>query len=328
VSVDARRALAALPRAVTARHRTTAQILPIYVAILLLLLVGEGLYRGFVRPENIAALLVLATFTAVVAFGQGIVVLTGGLDLSVAWTMTMSGVFLTAQSQGMDDRGAWVIPLVLAVGTAIGVVNGLGVVWLGIAPIIMTLATNVVVQGVVMTLISGTPSGAAPPMLVRLTTGTVGGVPWMVIFLVVFTAAGTFVLVGTRLGRHLYAAGGNPVVAALSGVRTNRVLVFAYAASGFCAALAGMLAAAYTRTAFLSTGDGYLLPSIAAVIVAGASVFGGKGHYVATVGGAIFLTLLAAVLTSLNWPNSVRIMANGLVILAAVVVLGQREAQS
>lgn len=309
----------------TARHRTSAQILPIYVAVLILLVVAQRIYSGFMSPGNLANLLVLATFVAVVAYGQGIVMLTGGLDLSVAWVMTMGGIVVTAQSQGLDARGAWAIPLVLLLGSLVGLINGIGVVAIGIAPIIMTLATNVVVQGVVMTAISGTPSGAAPPVLAQLTIGSLGGVPWLVIFLIGFTALGTFLLVGTRFGRQLHAIGNSETIARLSGVRVGQVLVLAYVISGFCAALAGMLIAGYTRTAFLGTGDSYLLPSIAAVIVGGASVFGGRGHYVATVGGAIFLTVLSAILISLNWPNAVRTIANGLVILLAVLVLRQRE---
>ena len=312
-------------RNVRAGHRTLLQILPIYVAVIILLIAGEGIRGGFVSLGNVGSLLLLATFTAVVSFGQGLVILVGGFDLSVAWTMTMAGVFLTSQAQGLNARGAWVVPLVLAAGAAIGLVNGLGVAIFDIAPIVMTLATNVVVQGLVMTSISGTPSGKAPPFLVALTNRSWGWLPWLVVFLACFTVLATLFLRATPVGRRLHVVGYNRTVAQLSGIPVRRTLILAYVLSGVCAAIAGMLAAGYTTTSALTTGDSYLLPSIAAVVIGGASILGGRGHYPATVGGAIFLTVLSAILAAVNLSDAVRTMITGVVILLAVLVIGQRE---
>lgn len=308
------------------RRRSLAQILPVYVLVIALLLVGQALHSGFVSLANLGAIFVLSTFVAVVAFAQGIAVLTGGLDLSVAWVMTAGGIMLTALSQGSNVRALWAVPLVLATGTFIGLLNGLGIVLLDIAPIVMTLAMNVIVEGAVMTTISGTPSGAAPPFLTAMATrNMLPGVPWLALFFIAFTLAGILVLNKTRFGREVYAVGNSPLVARLSGVNVNRVLVTVYAISGFCAALAGMLAAGYTRTAFLGTGDNYLLPSLAAIIVGGASIFGGRGQYASTAGGAILLTVLSAILASLNWPDAVRTIVYGLVILVTVVLLHEGD---
>lgn len=311
-------------REVRDRHRTAAQVLPVYLLTLLLLAVGEMLHVGFISVANLGAVLLLSTFLGVVAYAQGIVVLTGGFDLSVAWVMTMGGVMLTGLSRGSNANALWAIPLILATGSFVGLLNGLGIVFLDIPPIVMTLAMDVIVQGVVMTVISGTPSGAAPPLLMALaTTNVVPGVPWLVVFFAVFVAAGILLLTATPLGRYVYAIGNSQRVSRLSGVRVNLVLVTVYAISGFCSALAGMLIAGYTQTAFLGTGDTYLLPSLAAVIVGGASIFGGRGHYGATAGGAILLTVLSTILASLNWPDAVRSIVYGAVILATVVLVRQ-----
>lgn len=317
--------LASVARDVRARHRTLVQVLPVYVAVILLFAVGEGIHGGFVSLSNIGSLLLLATFTAVVAFGQGVVILVGGFDLSVAWTMTMAGVLLTAQAQGSNTRGAWLVPIILLVGAGIGFINGLGVAIFDIAPIIMTLAVNYFVEGVVMSAISGTPSGKAPEFLVALANNSWGWLPWLVVFLVVFTVLGTVLLRGSGVGRRLHLVGYNRTVATLSGVGVRRTLILAYVLSGVCAAAAGMLAAGYTTTSALTTGDQYLLPSIAAVVIGGASVFGGLGHYPGTVGGAIFLTVLTAVLAAVNLSDAIRTIITGVVILLAVLIFGQRE---
>lgn len=317
--------LVATVRNARAQHRTLLQILPIYVAVLILFAVGESIHSSFVSPTNVGSLLLLSTFTAVVGFGQGVVILVGGFDLSIAWTMTMAGVFLTSQAQGSNARAAWLVPLILLTGAGIGLVNGIGVAVFDVAPIVMTLATNFALQGVVMTAIGGTPSGKAPSFLVALANNSWGWLPWLAVFLLCFTVAGTLLLRGTAVGRRLHVVGYNREVAQLSGIAVRRTLIFAYVLSGACAAAAGMLAAGYTTTSSLTTGDSYLLPSIAAVVVGGASVLGGRGHYPATVGGAIFLTVLAAILAAVNWPDAVRTIITGVVILLAVLVLGQRE---
>jgi ribose transport system permease protein len=321
-------ALTAGVRTIRSRHRVLLQILPIYLAAIVLLAIGEGVRSGFASAGNIGSMLLLATFTAILAFGQGVVILVGGFDLSVAWGMTMGGVFLTAEAQGLNSRGAWVVPIVLVAGAAVGLANGLGVAVFDITPIVMTLATGVIVQGLVTTAISGTPTGSAPPFLVALTNDSWGWLPWIVVFLIGFTVLGTVLLRGTRIGRYLHVVGSNRTVARLSGIPVRRTLILAYVLSGVCSALAGMLAAGYTSTSALTTGDSYLLPSIAAVVIGGASVLGGKAHYPATVGGAIFLTILSTILAIANLSDAVRTMLTGVVILLAVLALGQRERAS
>lgn len=300
------------------------QVVPVYMLCLALLLVGQFIHGGFITIGNIGQILLLSTFIAVVAYGQGIVVLTGGFDLSVAWVMTMGGIMLTSMSQGSNANAIWAIPVVLAAGLGIGLLNGLGIVLFDIAPIVMTLAMNTIIQGVVMTSISGTPNGSSPPFLSYLTNANlVLGIPWLAVILVAFAILGILLLNFTTFGRYVYSVGNSPLAARLSGVHVNRTVVWVYGISGLCAALAGILAAAYTQTAFLGTGDSYQLPSLAAVVVGGASIFGGRGQYAATAGGAILLTILSAILASLNWPDAVRTIAYGVVILITVVAMRQ-----
>lgn len=307
------------------QHRSIMQIVPVYLIAIGLLIIGQVIHPGFVSVPNIGQILLLSTFIAVVSYGQGIVVLTGGFDLSVAWVMTMGGIMLTSMSQGSNISAIWVIPVVLGTGLAIGMVNGLGIVLFDIAPIVMTLAVNTIIQGVVMTAIQGTPGGSSPPFLSYLTNANlVFGIPWLAVILFIFAILGILLLNFTSFGRYVYAVGNSPLAARLSGVNVNRTLVWVYGISGLCAALAGILAAAYTQTAFLGTGDSYQLPSLAAVVVGGASIFGGRGQYAATAGGAILLTILSAILASLNWPDAVRTIAYGVVILITVVAMRQK----
>ena len=164
---------------------------PAYAAILVLLIVGHFISASFDTPDHLATLLVLASFVIVAGFGQGIVILTGGLDLSIPWTITFSGVVLSLFSQGSDRAATWVIPVVLLLCVGVGVFNGLGIVLLGISPVVMTLATNAMLQGVVLVLTNGTPTGSAPPSLGELMNGRfLGSVPILIPPLLLFVVAG------------------------------------------------------------------------------------------------------------------------------------------
>jgi ribose transport system permease protein len=299
---------------------------PVFLAVVVLWILSRWIVDpGFQTLDNAWSILTAASFIAVVGAGQGLVILTGGIDLSVPWVITLGGILTTGWSNGDNGTLIWVVPAVLLVGAAIGTVNGLGVTVLRIAPVIFTIAMNSIVQGIVLVGTNGTPTGTAPSGLRSVITNKVLGIPIIVVGLVAFAIVVGLAMSRTTAGKRTYAVGNSELVAKLSGVRTRAVLIGVYAFSGMCAALAGMLLAAFSSQSFLGMGDTYLLPSIAAVVIGGASILGGRGHYIGTFGGAVFLSLLTAVLAATNVSEATREIVFGLVILLAVIAVRERR---
>lgn len=308
-------------------RRSARTVVGVY-AFLVVLLVGSRLVSdSFGSFSFVRTVVALSAFAAVVAFGQYIVVLTGGLDLSIPNTMALSGVILTGVSLGQNARAWWVVPLVLLMGAAIGTVNGLGIVLLNVSPVVMTLAVNVILSGVVLVYTGGTPRGFVPPAISKVIQGSSfgGTIPNIIILMVVFTILGIILINKTVFGRRVYAVGSNRQVAYLSGVRVNRVLVGVYAISGGCAALGGIMLSGYGNQSYLGMGDPYLLLSLAAVVVGGSSILGGRGLYLGVLGGAIILTTISTTLAGTTLPEAVRQIVFAVAIIAAVLVARQQN---
>ena len=296
--------------------------LPAYVGLGLVLIATQALFGNtLTNPGFFDSLVVLSSFLAILALGQGTVILTGGLDLSLPWIITLVGIVVAGLVRGSDVTALWAVPFGLAIGTGIGALNGLGIVLLGLPPIVMTLAMNGIVQGVALVYSNGTPDGFASPSMRWLMTGRLGGLTPVVLLVAVFTGAATVLLGRTVFGRRVYAVGNSPVAARFSGVGVGGTLIGAYALSGFCAALVGILLASFSGQASLGMGDEYLLPSIAAVVVGGSLITGGRGQYIGMLGGVLLLTALSTLLAGTMLPHAVRDIVFGLVVLGAVLAL-------
>ncbi|KQT53795.1 ABC transporter permease [Aureimonas sp. Leaf454] len=309
------------------RNATTLRYaVPAYICLLVVLVATQ-----FVLGNTLAnwgfwnSLLVLSTFLIILALGQGSVILTGGLDLSVPWTIGLSGILLAGLVQGSDAALLYAVPAVLGVATLIGLLNGLGVVALGLSPIVVTLAANGILQGVALLYSGGTPSGFASPGLRWLMTSKIAGATPVLALLVLFLVAGTLLLGRTAFGRRVYAIGNSLEAARLSGIRTGRVIIGVYVLSALCAALVGILLTGFSGQASLGMGDDYLLPSIAVVVVGGALITGGRGHFLGMVGGALLLTALQTLLAGTTLPYAFRAIFFGCVVLAAVLALRERR---
>ena len=300
--------------------------LPAYIALLLVFMATEislgNVFRNFGYWNT---LLVLSSFLAILALGQGAVILTGGLDLSIPWTIALSGVLVAGIVQGSNAALIYAVPIVLIVAAVIGFLNGLGIVALGLSPIVVTLAMNGILQGVALLWSDGTPSGFAAPALRWVMTGHVLGVTPVVPLLVVFVTAAVLLLGRTAFGRRVYAIGNSMEAARLSGVATGRVLILVYILSALCAALVGILLTGFSGQASLGMGDDYLLPSIAVVVVGGALITGGRGHYLGMLGGALLLTAMQMLLAGTSLPYAFRAVFFGFVILAAVIALREKR---
>ena len=286
---------------------------------LMLLLLGERLAPGFATADNVLQLLKIASFLGLVALGQTLVMLVGGIDLSVAWTLTGSATVFTALCASQDGNTVLATVAALAVGLVVGLVNGFGIVKLKISPIVMTLAMNNIMLGATLVYTGGTPSGGVSPLLRAVATGGFGSVPWMVIVWVVVGIIAIVAIRGSRWGRRLLAVGENSRVSYLNGIANDRVVIGAYVICGVTASATGILFAAFSGSSFLGMGDQFVLPAIAAVVLGGTSMFGGRGGYGGTFAAVVFTTLLSTVLVIGNISAGVRSIIFGAAILAALI---------
>jgi ribose transport system permease protein len=302
--------------------------LPAYICLAIVVVVTQvWLGRAMFNPGYWNSLFVLSSFLAILALGQGTVILTGGLDLSVPWTIGISGIILAGMVSGSDAALVYALPTVLLMACAIGFANGVGIVYLGISPIVMTLAMNGILQGFALLYSQGTPAGFSSPMLRWFMTGRLLGMTPVVPFLVLFVIAAVILLGRTSFGRRVYGIGNGVRAARLSGIAVEKTLILVYMLSALCAALVGIMLTGFSGQASLGMGDDYLLPSIAVVVVGGALITGGRGHYLGMLGGVLLLTALQMLLAGTTLPYATRAILYGLVILGAVMALRERRPQ-
>ncbi len=293
--------------------------------VLLILLVGTGytlVTQGsapLLQPQYLLQQLQVGSFLGIVAAGLMLVILLGHIDLSVPWTLAAAAMMATAVG------GPWAMPLGIGVGLLVGVVNGLGVAYLRVPSMIFTLGVNAVMRGLMVAHTGGfAPQTAATDLMQYLAVARIGGVI-PVALLVWLAVSGLVVVILTRttLGRAIYAIGNRERAAYLSGIDTNRVILIAFALSGAAAGLAGVLLAGYSTKAYQGMGDAYLLPAIAAVVIGGTSILGGRGRYLGTLVGVILIVLLNSVLSIMQMPEAGRQIIYGAVIIGMLLVYGR-----
>ncbi|OYW03824.1 MAG: ATPase [Acidiphilium sp. 37-64-53] len=305
------------------------RVLYAIAAAVALFLLGQAVHPGFLGLASVESILVIASFVGLVAAGQCFVILIGGIDLSVPWVLNAGAIVLTTTSLGLESRAPIAIVAALAMGIVVGAINGAGVAIFGIPAVVMTLAMNGIIEGLVLGLTGGFTCSAcssyAPPFVQALAHDSLLGVPdalllWLVVIVLV-----TLALNITRFGRATYALGNNPRAAVLAGIDARGMTIMLYAASGFFAALAGILLVGFGGQASLGMGDPYLFTSIAAVVIGGVNILGGRGHYLGVAAGAVSLTVLVSVLLALNMPDYVRSIAYGVVILGLLLAYGRER---
>jgi ribose transport system permease protein len=305
------------------------RVLAAYCAAVLLFVVGELVHPGFASFTSVASILLVASFVGLVAAGQCFVVLIGGIDLSVPWVLNAAAILLVTSSLGLDSRTLYALGLTLGMGALAGCANGVGVVWFGVPAVVMTLAMNGIMEGLALGVSGGMTCTAcasyAPPLIQGAVHDVWLGVPvalwlWLTVIVVV-----SFVLGLTRFGRATYAIGNNARAAFLAGVNVSVTTVFLYVLSGIFSALAGILLVGFGGQASLGMGSPYLFQSIAAVVIGGVSILGGRGSYLGAAAGAVSLTALVSVLLALNMPDYGRSIIYGVVILALLLLYGREQ---
>lgn len=296
-----------------------------------LLLLGSLYSKNFLSAEYLLLQLQIASFLGVVATGAMLVILLGGIDLSVPWIVTVGGVMSAAAAGWWGDTGAAIaIPFGILCGAALGAVNGFGVAYLRVPSMIFTLGINAVAQGLIVVQTGGfAPQDRSTPAMHLIATGrSLLGIPNALLVWAVIGAATMFLLHRSTLGRSIYAVGNRERAAYLSGVDTRRVTLLCFVIAGACSAAAGVLLTGYSTKAYQAMGDAYLLPAIAAVVLGGTNILGGSGSYLGTVVGVILITLLQSILSVMQIPEMGRQVIYGVVIITMLLVYGRGRRHS
>jgi ribose transport system permease protein len=298
-----------------------------FACIVALLLIGSLYSSSFLSPEYLLQQLKVASFLGVIATGMMMVILIGQIDLSVPWVATVGGMMAAAATAWGPLGEAFAIPFGILCGVALGVVNGFGVAFLRIPSMIVTLAVNTVAQGLMVVNTGGfAPQDSASPEMRFLAAGhSLFGVPNALWVWALIGSMTVFVLSKTRFGRSIYAVGNSERAVYLSGVNTRFVIMVAFAVSGGLAAFGGILLTGYASKAAQSMGDAYLLPAIAAVVLGGTSILGGRGRYLGTVAGVILITLLQSILSVMQMQDYARHVIYGAVIVVMLLLYGRES---
>lgn len=308
-----------------------------FIALIAVTVFFAVMAPNFVSVANAVIISKHVAINAILAIGMTYVILTGGIDLSVGSIVGLTGMV----AGGLIAHGLWIEPLgvivyfnvfevvliALAVGTAIGAINGLLITKLGVAPFIATLGTLYVARGIALLLSGGAtfPNLVGKPELGNqgfpiIGSGTLFGIPFSVLILVVLAVIAAYVAQRTPFGRRVYAVGGNERAAALSGVRVDRVKIAVYMISGFCAAVTGLIVSSQLVASHPASGETFELNAIAAAVLGGTSLSGGYGRIGGTIVGAFVIGVLSDGLVMMGVSEFWQMVIKGLVIIAAVVL--------
>jgi ribose transport system permease protein len=296
--------------------------------IVALVWIVAGLAKpGFGSFGHLRYLLELAAVIGLVAIGQTFVVISGGIDLSVGAIVTVSAIGVPLVGFSGDPTGATAVIAMLAAASGIGLLNGVGVAYLRVHPMIMTLAMATFLQGVLILVAGGSAVSARNPLLAWFGNARPLGIPAGVYLWAVVSALALVALHMTPFGARIFAIGANPIATALSGVNTRATTMAVYAIGGLSAGLAGVLLLGMNGQGYVGIGDPYLLASIAAVVLGGTSILGGSGTYAGTIPGAVLLVTITALITVVNASPGWRSILFGVLILGLLLLSGREAAR-
>jgi ribose transport system permease protein len=284
--------------------------------------------RGFGAYGHLRYLLELAAVIGIAAAGQTLVILMGGIDLSVGAVITVTAILLPLISPAWDPTGLAGIVAALAIATGIGLMNGAGAAYLRVPPIIMTLAMATFLQGLLVIIAGGSAVTVSNPAVILLGQARPLGIPSGIILWLVVSIVVLLLVHRMPIGARFLALGANPLAARLSGVSVTRNTLVGHTLSGFFAGLAGILVLGMNRQGYVGIGDPYLLTSIAAVVLGGTSILGGRGNYLGTVAGVILITLLQSILSVMQIEEAGRQLIYGAVIILMLLIYGRQRKQT
>lgn len=304
--------------------------LGLYAALAVLVCIGMVINAAsginFFKPSNLLNIARSFSVLAIAALGQTVVIIGGGLDLSVGETISTANVFAAAFMAGSDARLVPVALLACAFGAVVGLANGLLVAKRGVPPFIATLGIATVVRGIRLVWTQGMPNGRIPGSLVELGIGSTLAIPNLVY---VFALAALFfalLLRRTGYGRKLYAVGTNRAAAQLSGLRSDALVIASYVVCGVSAAIVGLLLGGYTGMSDQLVGEGYDIDTIAASVLGGAAIGGGSGGVGGTLLGAVMMLVVTNIAVLARFPIQSQMLMKGLLIVAALWINSRKRA--
>jgi ribose transport system permease protein len=293
---------------------------PIWFAALLLYAVSGLFSPGMFQVQQVLNILQVSAFLGLIATGQTLALLVGGIDLSVAGVVTMVNIVATSVMAGRDSALLLGLLLCLLLSCLVGLINGLLITWLRVTPLVATLGVNSILFGSALVYTGGAPHGGISPGFAFFGQGHLTGFPVSTIcwLLVAFFTA--WIMRATVLGRQLYAVGANSAAARLVGMRVYQVTIAAYVLSSVLAGLGGLLLTSYIGSPSLGIGDQFLLSSIAATVVGGTALTGGIGSVIGTIGGTLFITELASFTNVVHVSTGTQFVLQGAVIACSVLL--------
>jgi ribose transport system permease protein len=294
----------------------TAGILPVLIVIAIIF---SFIAPNFLTENNLLNIVRQASINIVLATGMTVVILTGGIDLSVGSVLAVSAVTAMVVSL-MPDLGWAAVPIALLIGLVLGALNGLLVAYAGLPPFIVTLGSMTTLRGLAYLLAGGTTIINSKIDFAWIGNAYLGPLPWIVVIAFLVLLATWFLLRHTVLGIYIYGVGGNPQAARLTGIKVGQVMLFVYAFSGLLAGLGGVMTTSRLYSANGVLGTGYELDAIAAVILGGTSFVGGIGTVIGTLFGALIIATLNNGLTLMNVSFFWQLVIKGLVIIIAVAL--------
>jgi len=302
-------------------HARGADIRPLaaWMLAIVFYLIYAALQPGMLTIDSLGTLAADGLPLATLALGQGIVILTAGIDLSVGGVMSLGTAIAATHFHGTGSGLAWTA-VVLLIGLGVGAFNGVLIGALGLQPFIVTLATWSIFDGIAL-IVLPTAGGHVPEGFAGWITDNTAGFPNAIWALVVITILWLWFR-RTKVARRIYAFGSDREGARMAGVSATRTLLAAYMLSGFCAAVASLFYAMQITGGDPAAGDGLILPSVAAVVIGGTSLFGGQGGFVGTIAGVLTLTTLGNVIFAVNLSSYWTVLADGLLLILAVLAGG------
>jgi ribose transport system permease protein len=292
----------------------------VWCAVLLLYLASGLISPGMFQISQVINILQVAAFLGVIATGQTLALLVGGIDLSVAGVVTMANIVSTSVMAGDNRTVLSGIAICLVLAAGVGLINGLMVTVIRVTPLVATLGMNSILFGLALVYTRGAPHGGISPNFAVFGQGHLMGVPvstlcWLVIALII-----AWVSRRTVFGRQLYAVGANPLAARLIGIPVRKIVSSAYVLSSVMAVLGGLLLTSYIGSPSLGIGDQFLLTSIAATVVGGTALTGGMGSILGTIGGTVFITELNSFTNIIRVSTGTQFVLQGAVIALSVVL--------
>ena len=300
---------------------------PTFLAFVVLIVawIGTMLFiPGFNTWNHNMTFLKTAAYVGMIVIGQGICIISGGIDLSVSNVVTLSSVVAAGcVKAGWGDGAAIVVALLASV--LVGAINATGITFLRIPPIIMTLAMLSLLEGGLLIATDGTPPSGCGDVIKWLCKGKPLGVPNAVFVWIIFLVLALLLMNKSKFGRHIYAIGTNESAAKLNGVKVVATKYMVYCLSSLCAGIGGLLILGNMVSTYLTIGQQYQLMSIAAVVIGGISIQGGKGKFTGIIAGTMLMILLRDILNVLKMSNAGREIFQGVLILAVLLAYGREK---